>query len=1510
MRIIPLIICMFLGLIALESYAGCSDAAGKATINEVYKLTTGTGTASFVEIKIIDETLTSAVYEEWTVQICDGGGCVIYNVSDFTDSFPWLYIQAPTLDDDYLDFKNGFDITLRGDTTDNGGADSQEVIDYVVTENFFEQDLDGCSTDDLPYWFGSQNTNNGTKLAKRISDGTGGWEIVNDNDESETPGSSNDGEADTGDNIAKYQLEESIWGGSGSILDSSGNNNHASPVGDIMSTIDNPISCQAADIPYNNNLATRDAINTDVNANTLGDKGSIAFWYRSDSKWNNISKAKVLFDASTSSDAQFLMYIWPGGYLEFEATEPNGDRAERYIKKSFSADEWVHIALTWDAINDEVKIYLNGVSQSLSDQTGKSLLDGLHPSMGALYFGDNNSTTASALGGSADGVLDEIHLFNYVLSSAEVSAVKDDVTACAPPVVHHYEIVHEGEGTTCAAAPVTIKACTNSDCSILVSSGVVNLDFQVNGVTKSSPSFIGSSSFTFNHDTEETITLSIANSSATPDNPLVCDDGSGNSCDMVISACDNACAAYFPDTIQGHDTSAYLKFKETGQLLGDADNIATFPTLTDDTSASHNTCGTQDCTVSGTTAPAFDLPTFETTSATNDIVLTSGTVTIGAGGDYAVSEIRTLTLGDKTDKAAGNANVTFLSTGETFKIDDGFFAGDSIITFNTGTYWFNELEITGSAQVIINGPVTILVNGQSNHFDIEQNAKINVGGAAQNLAIVSWKDLHLKNDVQANAVLYSEKNVDIKDQVKHTGAISVFGKLEIKKTASVTYEDVSGVQVSPICGDLEPSIHHYEIVHDGQGLTCAPEPVIIKACIDNVCSSLSTDSVSLDFQANGSTKSSPTFTGSTSFDFNHTIAETLTLSIANATIAASEPIVCDDGSGSSCDIDFVDAGFIFSQTSVVNEDIDNQIAGTPFTAYIRAVENVDGVCTGLFNGDVTVGLSQKNIAPTTPDGLNFTVKDTHSNTKTLGKHTTYTDVELEFNGSSEATLTNATYLDAGQIQLYASYSVDGVNLVGSSNIFWVSPFKLVARAQSEGSDIDGSTNTSEIIHEAGQVFDFTVTAYNSLGTEDENKTINYTPNNMQLLLTRTGPSPDGFDGTFNYGTGAIFSAISPVYQPVTLSAFFEGVSSTNSATFSEVGLLNLDLQDVDYGFLGNVIAGGSITGDSLNIGRFYPDHFDVLITSNSFEDVCTSGATDFTYIGQSFSYLNEPELIITAKNYSGITTRNYTEEDYQKLEASDISRTFPAADTTRDGADNATKMVVSPLVTNGTLTSPVTSPTSSVGVMTYTFNDTDSFTYDKDANSLIASFTTIYDILIDSIQDADGANAIASLTSNIPSSNTVSPTGTNLVFGRWIIENTFGSERTDLPFPMAVQYYDGTSFITNPIDTCTAYDGDNAANHSLSITNLNNPLSATNLTPISGNGVFSLGLAELQIGKPTDGSQGQIRLTYDATPTWLKYDWTWNGVDAKEFNENPSAVATFGLFRGNDRIIYQREVNN
>jgi MSHA biogenesis protein MshQ len=692
------------------------------------------------------------------------------------------------------------------------------------------------------------------------------------------------------------------------------------------------------------------------------------------------------------------------------------------------------------------------------------------------------------------------------------------------------------------------------------------------------------------------------------------------------------------------------------------------------------------------------------------------------------------------------------------------------------------------------------------------------------------------------------------------------------------------------------------------------ESVLIKACTNESCSELSTESVTLDFLADGAVISSPSFVGSTPVPFNHRLAETLTFSLTNATIAATNPLVCDDSNGTSCDMIFSDAGFRFLYGDGVDEttSIGNQTSGKVFADIIKlqAVENVNGVCTGLFSGDVDVELSQQNIAPIGTTGLNFKVNGTSG--KTIDKYPTYTPlITLTFDADSKATIPMPVYLDAGQIRLYAKYTgVDdnvGVSLVGESNDFWVSPEKLVVTATASGNSINGNSDSSTIKHKAGQPFDFTVTAYNALGTSAANITANYIPNDIQLLLTRTGPTAGGVNGTFNYGNGIISSNLTPNYQSVTLSAFDAGVYSTNSASYSEVGLLTLDLRDVDYGFSGNII-----TTDSLNIGRFIPDYFEQTVVEQGALFAGCYSTIYFAYTGQrmvsdatkgAISYLVNPVVELTAKNVQGATVQNYTELGYNKFIAAANFIIVPATDSTILGKD--TNLL--PLTANlfaGTLSIYGLSYNATsfglplgAGILHYELADRDNFFYPRNENSeVIAQYTDIdFYIDTDNFKDSDGIG--------IKSPNhIISTTGINLRFGRAFLDNSFGPETANFPQKLSTQYLNASGrYMINEEDSCTPYD---ASNITLTSSTLNKNLIDVNTVTgqLEGGKTRAITLTA-----PGAGNQGSIKVEYTIYD-WLKYDWDWNGVNAKEYNQNPTATATFGLFRGNDRIIYQREV--
>lgn len=712
-----------------------------------------------------------------------------------------------------------------------------------------------------------------------------------------------------------------------------------------------------------------------------------------------------------------------------------------------------------------------------------------------------------------------------------------------------------------------------------------------------------------------------------------------------------------------------------------------------------------------------------------------------------------------------------------------------------------------------------------------------------------------------------------------------------------------------------PVIHHYEIVHDGQGLTCEAETLTIKACTDESCSNvnLSTESVTLDLLADGSLISSKTFIGSTTVSFNHTDVETLSLSVANTSITASDPLVCDASSSNSCDIAFTNAGFRFLYGTENSTFLPNQIAGSLFsdTLKLQAVKDINGVCTGVFTGNNNVDLSQENINPGGTSGLSFSV-----NGNNIAKHSNVTNTPLNFGGNSMATLPTPVYHDAGKIRLHANYDVGGVTLSGSSHAFWVSPAELVVAAKSGETKLNGATATAAKTYKAGENFTLTVTAYNA--ATPSVITPNYSPEQIQFMLERTGPTliDTSVDGKLSYAAASdLVTSTSPIFKNVTLANFSSGVSIYNAAQYSEVGLLNLDVQDSNYGNEGIIVPATDI-----NIGRFIPDHFEQTVADHGvLFSTCNVGTT-FAFSGQkdeatetigAISYLTSPVLAITAYNKQGNITQNYYEDsegsvnDYMKLSGSDIVITAPVEDKVAVGVNGnllrLTANMHTGTLSENDLTALIANPLPK-GVLHYQFSDEfnlsdkDNFFYNRSDNAKVTPFTSNFDFATTTIMDTDNV----SLTTTVDAS----PTGVEIRFGRLRLENNFGPETENLPQPMYIEHFDDTAFVITPNSDCVSYD-----TSKVSLTNIS--LDPTLTNTLGGIGNFVNGKTKgIELEAPGAKNQGAIGVSYDAYD-WLKYDW--NNTDGSHdgpYDDNPSAAASFGVFRSNDRIIQWREVFN
>ena len=378
-------------------------------------------------------------------------------------------------------------------------------------------------------------------------------------------------------------------------------------------------------------------------------------------------------------------------------------------------------------------------------------------------------------------------------------------------------------------------------------------------------------------------------------------------------------------------------------------------------------------------------------------------------------------------------------------------------------------------------------------------------------------------------------------------------------------------------------------------------------------------------------------------------------------------------------------------------------------------------------------------------------------------------------------------------------------------------------------------------------------------------------------------------------------------EPVTFTDFAGDADGDGAATqptsWPEVGIIELAATVTNY--LGS---GRSLEGRSGEVGRFIPADFNQTATHGAFENECNA---TFTYIGEAFGYATGmvPELNITARNDDGATTKNYT-GSFAKLSPSDIDRGAPMTDDSQNG-DDGTLLPVTPQVSEGKLTD------NNDGTLTYTFDDTDTFTFERNIDrdddgridAQIEPFDASLTITIDAIKDSDNVAAPVANREDV----TPTPT-TELRYGRIRLDNVYGPENLNLTLPLRAEYWKGGRFRLNTADGCFQYNPWSESEGG-DVRIISSDVAENPRTENPGNfpAVQEYGL---EAGEPKEGNEILVRSARDPVdpddrqsevellnvPDWLK------PIDSDGNLQNPSATATFGVYRGHDRIIYWREV--
>lgn len=429
-----------------------------------------------------------------------------------------------------------------------------------------------------------------------------------------------------------------------------------------------------------------------------------------------------------------------------------------------------------------------------------------------------------------------------------------------------------------------------------------------------------------------------------------------------------------------------------------------------------------------------------------------------------------------------------------------------------------------------------------------------------------------------------------------------------------------------------------------------------------------------------------------------------------------------------------------------------------------------------------------------------------------------------------------------------------------------------------------------------------------------------------FILTAAS-SVAGYDGTPKIDANQI-QAHSGAAQAGTLAGSFTpaspltGLAVGSNFNYAEVGYFrfaafgvyddNFASVDANPGDCTNDFSNSAVNGKigckfgntiaSSYFGRFIPDHLTASLGSHGgFAHACTG--TTFSYNGQSIAYAtgNRPTLSVSAYSTSNNTllTRNYT-GGFARLTPGQFSLTTPTTDAIRLGKDNLNKVLLTRVA------APPTLVDNTGGNLSYVLG-ADTYTYQREVNAMINKFTNQVNLSFTAITDSDGVSA-----TNLPF--TLSPSGEEIRYGRISLANALGSELQDLPVPMLAEYYNGTNFMLNTEDKCSVAsinitdpintDAISPANTCVWDTAGNSGSFACTTPAASGknyleastlsNGSFNVVLKAPNVVGPLS-----ISATVDA---WMKFNWSGTG------NSNPSSRASFGLYRGNSKIIHFQEV--
>ncbi|MGY5514176.1 DUF6701 domain-containing protein [Vibrio chemaguriensis] len=703
-----------------------------------------------------------------------------------------------------------------------------------------------------------------------------------------------------------------------------------------------------------------------------------------------------------------------------------------------------------------------------------------------------------------------------------------------------------------------------------------------------------------------------------------------------------------------------------------------------------------------------------------------------------------------------------------------------------------------------------------------------------------------------------------------------------------------------VCADkyqkITEGIHHFEFDYAGTGSICQASEVTLRACMNDSCSktypasvlssnpgaSIDPVTVSLLPQSSSLVKweegDSVTFSDSISLKLQAYQSGSAKLGIASSSVPqfGFEGAKCRIAGGAlseqSCNILF--------NSAALGVNIPDKVAGKPFFTDgtpLYGIENRPYLefCSAPSQQD-GVGEHRNvifSVERVEPEKSAVQVETYVSFLKEDGKFSEEVAIDnkesmeiddVYFDSEGKAYF-NLRYPEAGKVALKAKIKGEKDSLGQNSFVSFPAYLQLTV----DGGLCGASDSCDKSFVAAGESFTMKVTAYQFGGNKKPAQ--NYQQSGLTVSHKVTYPAADAaVSGTL--GTTA--------YDHLNLT---NGTGSFEQ-TISEVGAFEFTITPPET-YLGS--KSFEITPAKEVIGRFYPKYFRIdEVKGNQW---AYPNGQSFTYMEQAFG---AKEFYVEALNTDKGALTNYA------FFSDGLHARFGLKDTSSfESRFSSNKTYSGTWLNNGVAF--VTS--RSLGK--FAGSTTDGLVFSKGSGASYPDGPlNLYENTKDTTISIKGISAYSDPVS-IDGNDGVLTTQPDIRFGRVDLDDVGGNQGSTLHVPLRVEYWNGSRFIVNPNDSQTEVTGVKAAQQHIWPTDQ----SAKDVI-LGDGGTVSSGSSRSVTATQAEPYRQQTRVWLDLDDSknglpWLKYNWD----NKKAGEENPSSVVTFGIHRGNNRVIYRGE---